>query len=730
VGQSSHFVIGLVWNNMLGEHLKLWYYARSVAISFATGSTMLSPNIQKSIRNSYQNLQHQLDNFTPRRAQNYLVAEIAKTLCGSYHKKNRMLVAEAGTGIGKSLSYLMGAIPVAVLNNRKVVISTATVALQEQLLNKDLPLFRRITDLDFSFILAKGRQRYCCAEKLAVASGADGGQMAMFETKPKAKDIELLETLYRSLAQGKWDGDRDSWPKPIKDELWQLIVSDKHSCNNSLPAHRACPFQKARSDLDKNDVIIANHSLVMADIELGGGVILSEPENTIYIFDEAHHLPKVARDHASAAASLKGAASWLEKLNQSSAKFASLADEKRVHRFRNELQENIQLLIPELSQLAKQFDPAHFEENCYRFEHGELPQWLEQQAGELKNLSGKANQALGKIADLIAERVKEGELSTKLAEPALAEAGFFIQRMENLHKVWSLMAEPTREKGAPLARWLEVSPEREGDFIVNVSPLEVGWQLDQQLWSRCIGAMLTSATLRALNSFSYFCRQTGVSDKAEDGTQFLALASPFDYQTQAELFIPQMKYEPQAKEFTEHLIERLPSLIVKDKANLVLFASYWQMNQVAEALATDFTKKGWALQVQGDASRSEILGKHKTLIQCGKTSILFGTGSFSEGLDLPGELLENLVITKIPFAVPTSPVEQAHSEYIESRGGNSFIQISVPEASKKLIQSVGRLLRKEQDSGRVVILDRRLVSKRYGKSLLDSLPPFRRNIEY
>ncbi|MDG3087679.1 ATP-dependent DNA helicase DinG [Vibrio hannami] len=691
---------------------------------------MINPNIQKSIKTSYQNLQHQLDNFKPRRAQNYLVAEIAKTLSGEYHKKNRLIVAEAGTGIGKSLSYLMAAIPVAVLNNRKVVISTATVALQEQLLNKDLPLFRRITDLNFSFVLAKGRQRYCCAEKLAVACGADGGQLAIFETKPKKKDIELLETMYRSLAQGKWDGDRDSWPKPIKDELWQLIVSDKHSCNNALPAHRGCPFQKARSELDKNDVIIANHSLVMADIDLGGGIILSEPENTIYVFDEAHHLPKVARDHSSAAASLKGAASWLEKLNQSSAKFASLADDKRVNRFRNELQDGIQQLIPGLTQLARQFNPTGFEENVFRFEHGELPEWLEKESSELKTIALKTNQALGKIIDLIAEQVKDGELSAKLAEPTMAEAGFYLQRLENLTKVWTLMAEPTREKGAPLARWLELHPDREGDFIVNVSPLEIGWQLDQKLWSRCIGAVLTSATIRALNSFGFFCSQVGVSQKPEEGTQYLALASPFDYQNNAELYLPLTKYEPQAPQFSDYLAEALPELIKENKANLILFASYWQMNQVAKSLETSFVKKGWALQVQGESSRSEILKKHKTLIQCGKTSVLFGTGSFSEGLDLPGELLENLIITKIPFAVPTSPVEQAHSEYIEKRGGNPFLQIAVPEASKKLIQSVGRLLRKEEDSGRVVILDRRLISKRYGKSLLDSLPPFRRNIEY
>lgn len=691
---------------------------------------MTASKIQNAVRTSYQNLQSQLDNFVPRRAQNYLVAEIVKTLCGEYHKSTRMIVAEAGTGIGKSLSYLMAAIPVALFSNRKVVISTATVALQEQLVNKDLPLYRRITDREFSFILAKGRQRYCCAEKLASASGVDGGQLAMFEQKPKKKDIEQLELMYKKLAQNKWDGDRDSWPKPIKDEIWQMIVSDKHSCNSSMPAHRDCPFQKARSELDKADVVIANHSLVMADADLGGGIILPEPENTIYVFDEAHHLPHVARDHSSAAASLKGAASWLERLNQSVTKFAGMADEKRVSRFRNELQDSVQQLIPSLSQLATRFDPAHFEENIYRFENGELPNWLEEEAKELKKLSQKGVQAVAKIADLISERVKDGELSNRLAEPALAELGFYIQRMDNLAQVWNLMAEPTREKGAPLARWLEVSKEREGDFVVNVSPLEVGWQLDQQLWSRCVGAVLVSATMRALNSFSFFCRQAGISEKAEDGVRYLALASPFDYQNQAELFVPKMKYEPQAPQYTDYLIDILPNLIEESKANLVLFSSYWQMNQVSEALSTYFVKRGWALQVQGQESRSEILKKHKTLVQCQKTSVLFGTGSFSEGLDLPGELLENLIITKIPFAVPTSPVEQAHAEYIENRGGNPFMQITVPEASKKMIQSVGRLLRKERDSGRVVILDRRIVTKRYGKALLDSLPPFKRVIEY
>ncbi|MGV3002540.1 ATP-dependent DNA helicase DinG [Vibrio sp.] len=693
---------------------------------------MLSANIQKAIKQSYQNLSHQLDGFIPRRAQNYLVAEIAKTLAGTYHQSNRIIVAEAGTGIGKSLAYLMASVPFAHFGEKKIIISTATVALQEQLINKDMPLYRRLVETPFTFLLAKGRQRYCCAEKLMLASGGqqDGQQMAMFESKPKKQDIKQLQDLYEAFSTHKWDGDRDSWPETINDEIWKTIVSDKHSCNNSMPSHRDCPFQKARADLDKADIIIANHSLVMADADLGGGVILPEPEQSIYIFDEAHHLPNVAREHASAAASLKGAAGWLESLNKAVVKIVNLTDAKRSTRFRNELQDAIQQLIPALTQLSTRFNANEFKERTYRFEHGELPAWLEEESKSLKILSKKAHQAMNKIADLISERVKDGELSSRLAEPALAESGFYLQRLENLAKVWHLMAEQNHDKGAPLARWIEVSSEREDDFIISVSPLEVGWQLDRQLWSRCAGAVLVSATMRALNSFQYFAIQAGISQKAEDATQYLALASPFDYQNKAELLVPNVKFEPQHPDFTRYLCEILPTYIEKKKANLILFSSYWQMNQVAEKLESIALKEKWNLQIQGKCSRTEILNKHKAYCQFGQTSVIFGTGSFSEGLDLPGKLLENLIITKIPFGVPTSPVEEAHSEYIVQKGGNPFLQISVPEASKKLIQSVGRLLRKEQDSGRVVILDRRIVTKRYGKSLLDALPPFKRKIEY
>ncbi len=691
---------------------------------------MLSPSTKNDIRSSYENLRAQLQNFIPRKAQNFLVAELAKTLAGEYNPKRRIMVAEAGTGIGKSMAYLLGAIPYALNNNKKVVVSTATVALQEQLIEKDLPLFRRVVPREFSFVLAKGRQRYCCGQKLAAFASEEGhGQQALFDHKPKKAEIDLMNDLYAAYSKGKWSGDRDAWPKPIPDNIWQSIVSDKHTCHSGLTAHRGCPFAKARENLDKADVIVANHSLLMADLELGGGVILPEPEQALYMIDEAHHLPIVARDFSAASASLLGAASWLEKLNQSASKIANAGDIKRSSRFLDSLQTGIQDLIPSLRSVRDMLsDMPLNSDGVYRFEDGELPDALFNLSKEIQKAAKKANQSLAKLHDLVSERVKDGEIAARLADPIQAESAFFLQRLENLEKVWTLMAQPNANKGAPLARWIQRDTERETDLVVHVSPLEIGWRLDQLLWSRAAGVSLMSATLRALNQFSYFCRQVGLEEN--DGTRFLALPSPFNYEENAQLVVPNVPFEPQQERFTAMLPDILLEYLEGQTASLVLFSSYWQMNQVAEKLRLQIKKNGWHLHVQGEASRTATLDAHRKCCEQGKVSILFGTGSFSEGVDLPGNQLTNLIITKIPFAVPTSPVEEAHAEYIERKGGNPFMQISVPEASKKLIQSAGRLLRKEQDSGRVVLLDRRVINRRYGKALLDSLPPFKRVIEY
>lgn len=690
---------------------------------------MLSTRLKATIRQTYRQISDGLPGFVPRKEQNFLVAEIAKTLTGEYDKQRRILVAEAGTGIGKSLSYAQGAIPVARLTQKKLVISTATVALQEQLIHKDLPFYHRHSELPFRFMLVKGRQRYCCEHLLEQA--ASGAEMANFEldfgslskSKPSDSDKDRYQALWQAYTNGKWDGDRDNWPEPIPDTCWDRIAADRHTCNKALNHHQHCPFHRARNDMESADVLVVNHALLLSDLTMGGGIILPPPDECIYVLDEAHHLPTIARDHGAASASVKGSRRWLEKLVQSAGKLARTFNKESLLDPQLKLQDALASIQPDLKAVEQWLsanDRLFGTEPHYRFAEGVLPDPLPMLAENLKESSKKALRALDRIQGAIGEALKDGEIRRKEAEPLLAESGFHLQRLESFCALWEMLGRHVPTGKTPLARWMAKSDD--GDIWLHASPIEVGYLLEEWLWSKCLGAVLVSATLTALSSFSYFRHQVGF--KEHDGTRYLRLRSPFDYQ-KAELYLPKMEHEPNSPAFTNELISVLPRILAGKEASLVLFSSYRQMNEVAVGLRA----KGLSLLVQGEASRNALLTLHKQKCDGGQASILFGTGSFSEGLDLPGHYLTNLVITKLPFAVPNSPVEEATAEWVEQRGGNPFLQLTVPEASRKLIQACGRLIRKEADRGRVTILDRRLLTKRYGKGLLDALPPFTRRIE-
>lgn len=693
---------------------------------------MLGTKTKETIRKAYKKIGDNLENFSPRKQQAFLIAEIAKTIAGEYSKQRKHIIIEAGTGTGKSLAYCLGAIPLAINTQKKVVISTATVALQEQLVLKDLPFLLENSGLKFDYCLVKGRQRYVCQQRLALACNTDNddNQTSLFQEKPKATDIALLKKLHESLSSGKWQGDRDSWPKPIPNHLWQHIQSDKHSCLKHLTEHTHCPFHKARELMDNADVLVVNHSLLLADLELGGGKILSEPEESIYILDEVHHLPDITRDHSSAMATVKGAIDWLTKVAVTSDKIGKLCKSQRAISPSLKLADLSQEIIVDLHKVNSFLEAnqtTYFDaDKQYRFENGLIPKHLKNLAEDIQSASKKALSEINKLYNLLMEEVKDGDVQMYLAEPLLAQAGFEIQRLENLEKIWFMYAKTDSDKGAPLARWIEKTTGKRDDFLISASPIDVGFMLEDNLWSKCEAAVLCSATVCALNSFEHFRKQAGLGNN--DGTQYVKLDSPFNFQENAVLNIPLMQFEPNISDkFTDELIIKIPKLLRENQANLVLFSSYWQMEQVAQALRT---KHKITIQVQGESSRQDILKSHKALCDNDKTSIIFGSQSFSEGLDLPGKYLTNLIITKLPFSVPTSPVDQAQAEYIKLKGGNPFMLLSVPDASKKLIQSCGRLLRNEKDTGMITLLDRRLVSKRYGKDLLNSLPPFKRNIEY
>ncbi len=710
---------------------------------------MLTDKLKKVIRQSYKAIGENLKHFNPRKQQTFLIAEIAKTLAGEYSKDRKIITIEAGTGTGKSLAYSLGAIPLALTRDKKVCISTATVALQEQLVDKDLPFLKKHAGLKFDFALVKGRQRYVCRQKLTQSVATDSPQAGFtFAEKPKASDIRTLNAMHKALTDGSWLGDIDSWKTPIPHHIWSQVQGDKHSCLKTLSEHHHCPFHKARETMEQAHVLVVNHSLLLADLELGGGRILSSPDETFYIIDEAHHLPKVTRDHSSASITLRGAIDWLTKLRETGDKMAKLIKSQRAISPALKLSDDCQDLLIEMQKVLTFVDnnaSVYFLENdnsmsrnnsnfknkdeqVYRFDNGIIPKTLKNWAEDCNELSKKCLSNLNKLYSALIESVKDGDTQMYLAEPVLSEAGFMLQRLENLTALWTMYAKSDSDKAAPMARWLQKQEPSKAsarqDYLICASPIEVGFTLEDKLWSQCEGAVLCSATLLALNSFDHFRFQAGL--KNNDGSQYQQVTSPFDFQNNAQLVVAKMTNEPSANEFTDELIEKLPKYLAHGNASLVLFSSYWQMEKVAQALRD---KNKLDIAVQGEHSRQHIIENHKKRCDDNKESIIFGTQSFSEGLDLPGNYLNNLIITKLPFSVPTSPVEQAQAEYVSAKGGNPFMSLSVPDTSKKLVQACGRLLRNEMDEGVITLMDKRIVTKRYGKQLLDSLPPFERVFE-
>ncbi|MCC5851608.1 MAG: ATP-dependent DNA helicase DinG [Alkalimonas sp.] len=681
---------------------------------------MLTKKTQTQIQLIQKRLKQQLANYRSRPGQNQLIAEIAHTIAGSYHRHNRIALVEAGTGTGKSLAYLLAAIPYVLTHNKTLVVATATVALQEQLVAKDLPFFQQHSGLDFEFCLVKGRQRYACIERLQELLH----QPELFPDS-SSKHQAVAAKLLTAWQQRHWLGDSDSLPFAVPDALWQQIQADPYHCHRSSRRHQHCPFHLARAEISGSQVLVTNQAFLLADLEAGSAQ-LPPPEDCVYVIDEGHHLVDSARSFLAASAPLLGQEVWLEKalkfsqrmqanLPESALKTAIKLQE-RIDDYRRDYQP-VKLQLPA-------FIPSWFQDKPqHRFANAALPLLLSQQAESLAKSSRQVLNQLELLHQKVREAMAEQQLPGKAISSTLQELSYFDQRFSQQQALWQLWAEP-QHNPAYQARWVE-QPEPASPHIIGcASPLKVQAQLERLLFQPAFACVLCSATLTALNSFSYPLRELGL-DQLE-GVRTLKVDSPFAYAKQGQIVLPKMQHEPTAEGYTAELCQRLPDYLPKGQASLVLFASYWQMNQVAEALRT----KGFELLVQGEAARQQLLDQHQQQVQQQKTSILFGTQSFAEGLNLPGALLTNLVITKLPFAVPTSPLEEAMSETISRQGGNPFMQLTVPATAKKLVQACGRLLRQEQDSGQIVILDRRLVTKAYGKAMLDALPPFKRSIHY
>ncbi len=304
--------------------------------------------------------------------------------------------------------------------------------------------------------------------------------------------------------------------------------------------------------------------------------------------------------------------------------------------------------------------------------------------------------------------------------------GFYAVRLDNLVDTWRLMLAPHDDDAPPIARWIERQDAsgRTGDYLVCAAPISASDRLRRLLWQRASAAVAMSATLTSCGTFDLFLRQPGLGGYV--GVALLQVDSPFDYRRNARLAVPAMGAEPtDAPAHTREVIARLPGL-VDSRGTLVLFTSARQMHEVHAQLPQELRH---ITLVQGSMPKGEMLARHRAAVDLGERSILFGLASLAEGVDLPGEYCTHVVIARLPFSVPDSPLEEARREWVESRGGSPFIELTVPEAAVRLRQGIGRLLRTVHDRGRVTILDRRIVTKRWGALLMRGMPDFEVVIE-
>ncbi len=707
---------------------------------------MLTDAEKDAIRDHYRTISENLPGFRPRPAQRRMLAEVANALSRCQEKQGddapdrqgeSIAVIEGPTGVGKSLAYLLAGGVMAKARNKKLVVTSATIALQEQLVNRDLPFVVEKSGLPVTFALAKGRGRYLCPQRIfaLTAESAQGQLLAgdpvltLWDRKPQAEEIEALREMADAFYYRKWNGDRDSWQTIIDDGLWGRVTNDRHGClKSACPNRPECPFYLARDTLETVDVIVANHDLMLADVSMGGGVILPPPEDSFYCIDEAHHLAKKAVNQFSAEHSLAQAMGWLDKVGPVAARVETLTGKTDITGQAMEaadaametLSEWLWLLEGEeqLSANSENLEPT------WLIEDGKLPERLQTPAANMAISARAIFKHLSAMTDALTEARKEKGNETVLIDKAAGDLGFLTGRAEQLMAVWDLFEKETEDNSPPIAKWITRRTEGKGDYLFSASPVSAAASLAATLWRRAAGAILTSATLRSLGAFDLLLSQTGLRWLPQ--VQCVALDSPFNFGEQGELYLPPMLASPKDPlGHTREIVEWLPRLIDTTEAvgTLVLFSSRKQMQDVAALLPANIRD---ALLVQGEIPKSVLLETHHTRLGAGQASIIFGLDSFSEGLDLPGESCVHVIIAKLPFAMPDDPVGRTLSRWIEKRGGNPFVELTVPEASIKLIQAVGRLIRTERDYGRVTILDNRLVKQSYGKKLLASLPPFKR----
>ena len=730
--------------------------------------------------------------FRARAGQRDMAAHIAETLSGvdwpttedntpapsaaaAPMGERAIAVVQAGTGVGKSAAYAATVIPLALAHQKRVILSTATVALQEQLMAKDLPALSSALPQPFTFALAKGRGRYVCRLKLDQLSGGDAASADLFESDDapecasqspdalaahtvasaaaSARAAERWDERARQYTQwslrldaGDWDGDRDQLADPPEAELWGPVAAERHTCTaRHCPSYQSCSYYRARSKLAQAQVIVVNHDLLLATLGLHA---LPAPSDCYIVFDEAHHLGAVAQGQFTESMDLMRS-QWLDRLPRAVEEVAGAMQHtpgidvpecaRELKRAQGDLARLAMARItalPAWEQLTGRAARAPSARGGFdnaapsvteRFEGGALPpEWMETVA-QLATRSAALLKVMEALATQLKANARDNPGDAARCAKLYSRLGVLAPRLQHLQATADLWLQEPNAGQPPLAKWLQAGLQ--GGLVTlsaHACPLQPGSLLRSHLWRNVRAAVVTSASLTSCGSFDHFLHESGLA--FDDAVQSREVQSPFDHARQGRLVVVQTRADPKDVEgYSREMLDALmDDLAQVQRGALVLFTSRALMRRAQELLERGLHG---ALRdrvlVQGEASRTLLIKRHAERVADGRASILFGLQSFGEGLDLPGELCEWVFITKLPFASPSDPVGQARADWLKAQGRDPFSELVVPATGARLLQWTGRALRTETDEAVVVCYDARLLRQAYGRRMLQGLPPYR-----